>query len=108
MNTIETLKAARALITKPKHWTRKFFARHKNGSPIGATERNAVCFCPAGAVEHVLGDKTPLWYECVSILDYHVPSPYHCTFDFNDNRRTTHADVLSFFDRAIAAEEAKL
>lgn len=97
---LETLKAARALIADPKHWTRGTFARDANGEPCASGAVEAVCFCALGALKRV----APSW-TLVDAIQQHI---YNLDREalmlgvagINDN--LGHAAVLALFDRVIA------
>lgn len=104
MTPTEFLTAARALLTPPERWTKKAYARHKNGKPIGPTEGNAVSFCMTGALLRIVDNGTP--YVIASGLLTQATGR-ELVFA-NDDPATTHADVLRWFDEAIArATEAE-
>lgn len=102
MTTSEVLRKARALIEKPENWTQREVARDARGKPIWNPRDERVCKrCTLGAVdavaesyEQALAMRTVLWEACSMSIT-----------DFNDTH--THAEVLSLFDRAIAAAEAR-
>lgn len=95
MTTKEVLIAAKALIDTPGKWCK------------GAYKSNDGRYCAVGAADAVapastatrvvvydaLFDAMPRWYR----------SRKYIASKFNDARRTTHADVMAWFDRAIAA-----
>jgi hypothetical protein len=95
----EDLKAAKALIADEAKWTRRTF-------------EEGGCFCALGAVaEAVKFDPWSNWshdpraWNCKLALEAETPD--RDVPAFNDHPRTTHADVLALFDRAIAAAEAQ-
>jgi hypothetical protein len=102
MTPLETLKAARQLITDPAKWTQGEFARDVDGSASFALSERAHCYCALGALEKVIGrpDYTDaydkLWRVCRTKFGTDVAA-------FNDTH--THAEVLALFDAAIAELE---
>lgn len=116
MTTLEILKAARDLLSDEKRWTKGTYARKEayradienhDAEPndirrlrVRATDKNAVCFCPLGAISQV-----------TTLSPYIIP--HHeiralgfvdaCDlFNWNDAPKRTHAEVLQRFDDAIA------
>ena len=103
MNTLETSKAARKLITTPENWTQGEYARDAKGKGLfRAQDASAVCWCAQGAIRKVYGeesDNLPAIGALKSVVDF----PWSFT-SFNDGH--THAEVLAAFDEAIAKAEA--
>lgn len=99
MTTLETLKAARKLITPVENWTREVFASNRLGDKRGPLEDDAACWCASGAISKCSG-MSPLRLSegsHIEALGYkHVAS----LATFNDTH--THAEVLAAFDAAIA------
>jgi hypothetical protein len=50
MTPLETVKAARELISDPACWTTGTNARNSNGKEVLARSPEAVCWCPQGAL----------------------------------------------------------
>ena len=105
MTPLETLKAARDLISDPARWTQNLFARDKDGKRADPQSDEAVCFCSFGAIERFTGCKT------LSEVEGHLDNVCGRLFgtnviSFNDTR--THAEVLALFDAAIAELEGAL
>lgn len=100
MTPLETLKAARDLISDPARWTQVVFARDSIGMDVEPTSYRAVCFCSIGAIrkfERKMSDaEKTLLGVCSKIHDTYVE-------EFNDTH--THAEVLALFDAAIAELE---
>jgi hypothetical protein len=110
------LRAARALIADPEHWTRSAPARrwkpphgHAQGDwvPSAATEQSARRFCATGALSAVSGKRSGA--PGIGFLD----AASHRLFETSigrandDARLTTHADVLRAFDLAITLAESE-
>jgi hypothetical protein len=53
MTPLETLKAARQLISDPAKWTQGEFARDVDGNEVKAWSEDATCFCAYGAIQRV-------------------------------------------------------
>lgn len=119
MSVLDVLKAARAKIEDSKHWIKGNSAQTPNGETswdIHSREferlsKNPDCaFCAAGAVGAVAAGpySNPITYRrAIYALREHIPSDFDDIASFNDHAKTTHADILALFDRAIATEEAK-
>lgn len=101
--TSEILIAAKAKIADPANWTKGTYARAFDGVPVSSTSRAACRFCPMGALSS-LGAMTNVRYagDVIDILEGQIPGEFDTIADFNDSKRTTHADVMALFDRAIA------
>lgn len=103
---LEILTEARALIATPERWTQGSDAKDAEGDPSFADDGNAVCWCAVGAINKVVA--TPGEQDgAASRLAAHLGMAFSNVPEFNDHRFTDHADVLSLFDRAIAAERAR-
>jgi hypothetical protein len=102
MTPLETLKAARQLISTPDSWTQEVFARDKDGLRVDAQSEEAVCFCSFGAIERFTGCKN--LSEVEQHLD-NVCEKYFRTNVISFNDTHTHAEVLALFDAAIAELE---
>lgn len=107
--TKETLIAARNIIANKENWTKNAMARSASTAHVFVLSDEAVCFCAVGAVNRCA--QKSLTPECESALHELRKALYstgNYTFTsviaFNDDRRTTHADVLRLFDVAIAAQ----
>lgn len=93
-----TLIEARARIESPDHWTRFKGAELEDGTSVAIHHEDAVRFCAFGAVSRgrpIDEERPPL--EICNALGFHY---WHNVFDANDE--STHATVLSWFDRGIA------
>ena len=99
---LETLEAARKLITPEAAWTKGWYARDGAGNNVYASDDGAVCWCMWGAIGKVEGKRYAddwAWTLFRRVLGF---SPV----GYNDSR--THQEVLDAFDAAIAAEKAKV
>jgi hypothetical protein len=106
MTPLETLKAARQLITDPAKWTQGWFALNANGDRTFGASQQAVCWCALGAIDKF---DPPNFFDlpnaqakdkferfCLSKNEQGVSH-------YNDTH--THAEVLALFDAAIAELE---
>lgn len=103
MNTVEVLKAARALIADEAHWAQGFYAVNADGNVTDPFCEDACKFCSVGAVANVLGiyGSEAEDHDIIRQLN-HAAGYFSDSADivgFNDNY--THDEVLTVFDRAI-------
>ncbi len=93
----DNLIAARALIDTPEKWQKGRFRSERK------TYR---CYCALGALFEVCGTGTDALASCRAALINALPVAWQprMTARYNDLPSTTHADILSLFDRAIAAQ----
>jgi hypothetical protein len=104
MTPIETLKAARQLITDPAKWTQGDFARDAKGYGVFSEDRDAVCFCALGAIYSFNSNGPVPCLDAYTALREFCFRKFSCEVsDFNDTH--THAEVLALFDAAIAELE---
>ena len=107
MEPIETLKAARELISDPARHTTGALARNAAGHICDPNSSNAVRFCALGAIRRAAkAERLPICPGTSELLQAakemnHFWSPG--VVEINDFG--THADVLTMFDRAIALAE---
>ena len=104
MTPLETLKAARQLISDPAKWTQGEFARDATGYAVRPINDDCVCFCALGAIAHV--DKTHKLRGSAAekYLSKLCEKSRNISIGiFNDTH--THAEVLALFDAAIAELE---
>ncbi len=103
MTPLETLRAARQLISDPAKWTQGEMARDADGNGISANNDLATCYCSFGAIQFVNKESTQI--AASRHLDHLCLSKFGISVDvFNDTH--THAEVLALFDAAIAELEA--
>jgi hypothetical protein len=111
MTPLETLKAARQLISDPAKWTQRFKALDEFALPVDPKSERAICFCALGAMQNVTGLSRyhrPV-FDAAEVLNRKLPlyvtlSDDEADFtDYNDTH--THAEVLALFDAAIAELE---
>lgn len=106
-STAEILRAARARIEDPKHWTQCEMARNSAYAAVPANDPTACQWCTEGAV------AAEMDVDSVSLCDgvwKFVRETSHelfrsAAFIVNDTR--THADVLDLFDASIARAEGR-
>lgn len=104
MTPLETLKAARQLISDPAKWTQTYYARDASGYPVPPTSLEAVCFCALGSIEHAANKNLLTLTETIAIIE-NVALSEHAMAVFELNDTHTHAEVLALFDAAIAELE---
>lgn len=96
----ETLIRARELVSTPEHWTKGSQAIDTDGSAIAWNEDKATCFCMMGAINRAAWElNSDGAYDAMDHIETITCTPLP---RFNDNRYTTHEDVLKAFDQAIA------
>lgn len=96
MTPKQILTQARELISDPKRWTKGYFAKTALGAPCGSLSDRAICWCISGAINKVSEFKNhQVAYDRLRL----VVGPL--ITQFNDDPKTTHADVIAAFDRAI-------
>lgn len=99
MTVKDNLIAARALIDTPEKWTRNAKARSASGIATLPRSSKAVCWCAYGALVKVCGKKE------ASDIAWDVFLGTGNLAGFNDRPETTHADLMVYFDRAIAVQD---
>jgi hypothetical protein len=91
---LRLLVAARALLSNPNHWAQGAYCKGD-------------AYCMAGALG--FNDAGNVSDDIVDAGKYLTAfTPFGSVPTFNDHRKTTHSDVLSVFDRAIAARRGEL
>lgn len=106
---VQILTEARTLITPPGAWTQGLFARNVGGQLVDFMDPDAVCWCAAGARRRAdegcasVGDGQALAY-----LNMATPVGFAGLVGFNDDPKTTQADVVALFDRAISLATANV
>ena len=101
--SIAVLVRARQLIADEWRWCKGAFARSWLSIPVPADWVLARRFCALGAIRRAgreLQLRTP--EACMALEWQTIGRPIH---DWNDDPKRTHAEVISAFDRAIAALE---
>jgi len=98
----EILIAARAKIEAPERWTQDVEARDANGEPVDRDSSEAVCWCSAAALNASEASYDE-WLAARNLLLRAFGKKYGTITRHNDT--STHAEVRSAFDRAIAAAD---
>lgn len=105
--TVEILTAARELLSVPERWTKGSPARTSDGTMTDARSEDAVCWCARGALQRV-SDCCDEVYASRAILRQATGNYGFKDYVYlNDLPKTTHADILSLFDRAIELARKK-
>lgn len=101
MSTLETIKAARDLISDPKRWAQGDYAVDLHGESVGVDSPNASAFCAIGALMRA-GDVCggPAYRELCNRLGFDGGLGLSV---FNDSN--PHESVLNLFDTTIAELE---
>lgn len=89
------------LLKDPKHWTKGSYAKDAEGLPVSSASPDAVCWCLGGAISKVsdnIEDANAYFNRLEEILTemYDAES----IEEFNDDLKTTHADVLKVIEEA--------
>lgn len=105
MSPAEVLRAARAKIEDPSRWLKGRYACDDGGFTIFEHSVYATSWCAVGAVGAIVSPTSPEWWEATAYLRGQVSSRFCSVQLFNDHEKTTHADVMRVFDRAIEQAE---
>lgn len=109
METVEVLKAAKALIEDPARFTHRAYARNEFGTPVEPECAFAQRRCPIGALAVATkGDLEAEHRAVVFLRDaaYHLFGESHVSV-ISDDRG--HAAAMQIYDKAIGiAEREKL
>jgi hypothetical protein len=107
VDTIETLRAAKALISDPKDWLTFEYARDKAGKTVVASSPDACRFCAVGALAHIakLSVKAVEHEkEFPAGVFLNKASGDRAPHTINDD--DGHAAVLALYDRTIELAQA--
>jgi hypothetical protein len=119
MSTLDILKRAREILSKPESWIKGAFAADKNGLAVGACGLDACSWCAEGALKEAsaqLGNGRYLPISVFQSLEAQIPEEIqnHARKNakslipfYNDAEERTHEEVMAWFDKAIQAEEKK-
>lgn len=99
MNTLDTLKAARELISDPRRWTQGCYARDELGNKTLCDASDACQWCALGSLLHYRADIST--FRLLSQAAHNI----HDAKADSVNDRLGHAAVLKMFDAAIALAE---
>lgn len=102
--TKQILVDARAIIDTPNKWRQGKLATDKDNQPVPFYSNKAERFCSVGAIYRATGSEyiTPS-RKAITALFCSIPLDYDSVYEFNDDTKTTHSDVLRVFDLAIEA-----
>ena len=115
MSQLELLTKSRKRIEKPENWTQGSRAKDKNGLGCSPRSRSADRWCSIGTLECESKSQSDiLWgseerhalmaLASTKRLGWSAESTYGPGTQiamFNDNPKTTHADVMAMYDEAI-------
>lgn len=112
------IKMARSVLTNPDNWGKKAYAYDRLGLIVEPTYDTACKFCSAGALYKSLDilniSVWDFYFVAREYLDKSVPKESIASegvvpdiIVYNDLPTTTHADILSLFDRAIQLAESE-
>lgn len=100
MAAVDVLRSMKARLSTPTKWARGASARDKHGIKCHPTQERAVCWCLLGALG-LAGEPGGDRLNAALILHDVLPEEFNTIPQFNDAKKTTHADVLSVLDKAI-------
>ena len=107
MKPVTILKKARKLLSNPKRWTKGELARDRAGDATLPASTKAVCFCAEGVLRKYCGlgtcESSPVFDSAFAIL--HSAAPNNTNPIVYNDGRLSHANLLKWFDRAIARAE---
>ena len=109
MTTKEILEKARERISNPQNWCKKETAKKKVNDGFvacGIKDPGACQWCATGALDAVIPFKfifANLEPRRAAWKALDNSTPIQCIVHFNDNRETTHKEIIEIFDRAIEA-----
>jgi hypothetical protein len=111
-STLEHLTRIRTVLSNPSHWTRHCLAQHPSGNAvrfddIADPSTPVSCCCLVGAAIRTSGVLHTIARERVCDPTYdvlHRATSTNFLAAFNDNPKTTHADILAALDLAIEQE----
>lgn len=103
MTVAEQLRAARALIADPAHWTRYEYARDAEGNGVSYTDERATCFCAEGAIYRIARGVLAMGLDPLTRAARRLYGVNAVIV--NDN--WGHEHVLACFDAAIADVEGR-
>ena len=103
MSILDALIKARDHISDPAMW-------YKGGYSEDGAEgaENGLPCCAMGALIWATQDSRGHWVFPRDALVSALPDGWTFVAAFNDDPNTTNTDILALFDRAIAAERAKI
>jgi hypothetical protein len=94
---LDILRAARARIADPAHWTQGASARNHDGKYTNPCNYDAVSFCASGAVYVDLPYE--LYHQAMKALAGAEHGYIEKVVEYNDNH--SHAEIIAMFDAAI-------
>lgn len=103
---------AKKLIARPENWTKDCLALDTQGDSVSCLSDHAVCFCSVGAItrsfklgvahHHAFLVQHVVLRDFISDKFGPDNELYYSLSIYNDKPSTTHADIMDFFDCAIA------
>lgn len=118
-SVVEAIRAGRARISSPENWTKDTYRTERRIPLPGVLNRLrrrtriVTAYCAIGSVDGkpdgAMSEVGSIPYRASEALyAYAMEIGVGSVVGFNDDPATTHADVLAFFDGAIAWAEAQL
>ena len=111
MRAKEILTEARELLSDPARWCKGGLAFRADGVACDARGGDAVRWCALGAMHRAAGDeerdqRTPSFAAAWEATNSAAGARgFWLISDFNNAPETEHADIMAFFDEAIAAAD---
>lgn len=103
---LRIINRAIELVSNPKKWTKKTYARNYLDQSVAPMSPEAVCFCLYGAIERSIGELAlpGVIHSRVTstVLDFVYSQITGKITNFNDFETTTHADILAVLNKARA------
>lgn len=100
-DSTEILIAARSRIEAKESWCQFAFAKDAWGNITSPYLGNAVRWCGIGTLMHGRDASSVVYARLKRALDLVYGDRYVSMTDFNDDKNTSHADVLHVYDVAI-------
>lgn len=91
----DVLRDVRDLLSMPEAWIKDDWSQTVEGTPCSPDSNRAACWCLTGAISRFDGDDS----GALVIVKRVVPGGLAARF--NDDPKTTHADILRVLDQAI-------
>lgn len=107
MTNKEIFIQMRELLKEKENWTQRAAARDINGFSCYPEEKEAFSFCLVGAAEKVISilsekPRTETRIKINEILRKFIPTKeYNSITKFNDDKNTTHEDIIKLLDKII-------
>jgi len=106
LQTLEDVKAVRALLSEPTRWTGRTNARNARGQKVAFRSDEATCWCIVGAMRRVTSMTGRVGERFISVCSAIAPVlGLDEIIGFNDSPTRKHHEILAYLDAAIARLE---